>query len=116
MNEISVLSRIVPDGFKGVVMMLLWLLESSSMPISAQAVDPSKLPPVYSQEVDYERDILPIFAKSCVRCHGAERPKSGYRLDRPDLALKPGDYGPNILIGNSEQSPLVHYVARWYAN
>ena len=28
----------------------------------------------------FDRDIKPIFEQSCLRCHGAEKPKSGFRL------------------------------------
>src|SRR5487761_2367583 len=46
------------------------------------AVDLSKLPPPAQQQgVTYAKDIRPIFEASCFRCHGAERPKAGLRLD-----------------------------------
>ena len=46
-------------------------------------VDISKLPPASSKtDVTYAGDIKAIFDKSCVKCHGAEKPKKGFRVDR----------------------------------
>ena len=46
------------------------------------SVDTSKLPPASDQkDVTYAKDIKPIFDKSCVKCHGAEKPKGKLRLD-----------------------------------
>src|SRR5437870_3129035 len=39
------------------------------------AVDTSKLPPPANVKVDFARDIQPIFERSCLRCHGPEKPK-----------------------------------------
>ncbi len=73
--------------------------------------DVSKLPPAASGTVDYGRDILPIFEKACFRCHGPERPKSGFRLDERGAALKGGENGVAIIPGKSAESPMIHYVA-----
>ena len=78
----------------------------------AESVDVSKLPPPSAAKIDFDRDIRPILEKSCLRCHGPEKPKGDYRLDRADLALKAGEHGPAILPMKSEQSRLIHFVAR----
>ncbi|MBI3209829.1 MAG: hypothetical protein HYZ37_13160, partial [Candidatus Solibacter usitatus] len=44
-------------------------------------IDPSKLPAAAQTAIDFNRDIRPLFERSCFRCHGPERPKSGFRLD-----------------------------------
>jgi hypothetical protein len=75
-------------------------------------LDESKLPRASSVRVDFTRDIKPILDTSCIRCHGPEKPKSRYRLDNREAALKGGDDGIDILPGNSGKSPLIHYVAR----
>jgi hypothetical protein len=80
--------------------------------LSAAELDPSKLPPAAQVTVDFEKDVKPIFEKTCFRCHGPERPKSQFRLDNRDLALKGGDDGVDIIPGDSAKSPLVYYVAR----
>ena len=63
-------------------------------------------------KVDFARDIKPIFESICWRCHGTERPKSHFRLDNRESALKGGDNGVDIHPGDSAKSPLIHYIAR----
>ncbi|MCW5555684.1 MAG: hypothetical protein KIS67_26440 [Verrucomicrobiae bacterium] len=74
------------------------------------AIDPSRLPPPANVAVDFDRDVKPIFAESCLRCHGPERPRSRFRLDNHHSALRGGDLGVDILPGDSANSPLIHYV------
>jgi mono/diheme cytochrome c family protein len=85
------------------------LLSFSSL---AAEVDISKLPAPAARPVDFDRDVKPIFDQSCLRCHGPEKPKGGFRLDNRESALKGGSEGVDILPGRSAESPLVHYVAR----
>jgi len=76
-------------------------------------VDPAKLPPPANQQIDFDRDIQPILDTSCLRCHGPEKPKSHFRLDNPESALKGGDNHTNDIVpGDSGQSVLIHYVSR----
>jgi hypothetical protein len=76
------------------------------------AVDVSKLPPASDKTgVTYATDIKPILDKSCIKCHGAERPKARLRLDSLEGALKGGEDGKVVLPGNSAGSMLVHCVA-----
>ncbi len=78
----------------------------------AAELDASKLPPPAKVQVEFDRDIKPIFEQSCWRCHGPERPRSHFRLDNRESALKGGDNGIDIVPGDSAKSPLIHYVAR----
>jgi len=76
-------------------------------------VDTSKLPPpATKQGVTYASDIKPIFEKSCIKCHGAEKQKGKLRLDSLEAALKGGQDGKVVEPGNSADSMLVHNVAR----
>ncbi|MFO1477046.1 MAG: c-type cytochrome domain-containing protein [Verrucomicrobiota bacterium] len=62
--------------------------------------------------VDFARDIRPILESSCLRCHGLERPKSGFRLTSREAALKGGDNAADDIIpGDSRRSRLVEYVS-----
>ena len=79
--------------------------------VFAAEIDVSQLPPPAPVQIDFARDIKPILETSCLRCHGPEKPKSKFRLDSRQAALKGGDEGVDILPGNSAQSPLIHYVA-----
>lgn len=76
-------------------------------------VDASKLPPVADKKgLTYAKDIRPLFEASCLRCHGAERPKGGLRLDSLEAVLKGGEDGKVIAPGDSKKSLLVAAAAR----
>ncbi len=63
-----------------------------------------------ARPVDYLQDVKPVLAKHCVACHGAEKQKSGLRLDSVALAKRGGDTGPAIEPGKSAESLLVQAV------
>ena len=76
------------------------------------AIDVSQLPASLARPVDFAKDILPIFEKSCFSCHGPDKQKGDYRLDSPAAALKGGEnYTPAIKPGDSANSPLIHLVS-----
>lgn len=59
------------------------------------------------EQIDYVKQVRPILQKHCYSCHGAEKQKSGLRLDIKTLAFKGGDgFGPAILPKNAGESPL----------
>src|SRR6266849_5584055 len=68
--------------------------------LSALAADP----------VDYLRDVKPILSQHCYSCHGAQKQKSGLRLDTAEAARKGGNLGPAIVPGKSEESLLIKAV------
>ncbi len=68
--------------------------------------------PAVGRAVDFVREVQPIFEKNCVKCHGPEKQKSGYRLDVRAVALTGGEeHAPNIVPGKSAESPLIRFVA-----
>jgi hypothetical protein len=78
----------------------------------AADVDVSKLPPASSKkDVTFAIDIKPLFERSCFKCHGEEKQKSGLRVDSVEAIKKGGDNGKVIEVGNSGKSSLVHTVA-----
>jgi uncharacterized membrane protein len=80
---------------------------------TAKDVDISKIPPASAQKgVTFAKDIKPIFEKSCVKCHGAEKPKAKLRLDSLESTLKGSADRKVIEPGDSAKSVLVHGVAR----
>lgn len=88
------------------------LATASAGAAEAKKVDTSKLPPAATATgVTYAAHIKPILDKSCVRCHGAEKPKGKLRLDGLESSLKGGASGKSIVPGKSAESPLVHYIA-----
>jgi hypothetical protein len=77
------------------------------------AIDVSKLPPPSDKQgVTYEKDILPIFKASCIRCHGEEKPKGHLSLDTLEGVLKGGKDGKVVVPGNSAKSDLVVAISR----
>src|ERR1700704_5674287 len=53
--------------------------------------DLQKLPPPATRRIEFSRDVEPILERSCLRCHGPERPKSKFRLDHRATALQGGE-------------------------
>lgn len=81
--------------------------------LSAADVDVSKLPAASTKTgLTFDKDIKPIFDKSCIKCHGAEKQKGKLRLDTLEATLKGGENGESVVKGNSAKSPLVHTIAR----
>jgi hypothetical protein len=91
-------------------MVVLSLL--SAQGAEKKAVDVTKIPPPSDKTgVTYATDIKPLFEKSCVKCHGAEKPKGRLRLDSLEGALKGGEDGKVVLPGDGAGSMLVQNVA-----
>jgi ankyrin repeat protein len=83
------------------------VLMTMTIPFAAAQV---KLPPAASGKVDYKQDIQPLLAQKCYSCHGPEIQQAGLRLDLRQNALRGGDYGPVIKIGDSAASKLIRRV------
>ena len=74
--------------------------------------DLAKLPDPAARAVDFAKDIRPILQERCLKCHGPEKQKGGYRVDVKETALTGGDdHAPNIHPGKSGESPLIQFVA-----
>ena len=63
-----------------------------------------------SAQVDYVRDVKPIFAKHCYRCHGASQQKGGLRADTVAFLKEGGDTGASLTPGDSRASVLVQAI------
>ena len=71
----------------------------------------AELPPPVEGEVDFQRDIQPLFAQRCTACHGEAQQLSGLRLDRRAAALRGGYSGPVIVPHKSAESRLIRLVS-----
>lgn len=80
---------------------------------AAPAARPTTIPPASSKQgVAFDKDIKPLFDASCVRCHGAQKPKANLRLDSLEGVLKGSEDGKILVVGDSAKSKLVTAIAR----
>jgi mono/diheme cytochrome c family protein len=63
-----------------------------------------------ADKVDFAKDIQPILQKSCVECHGPEKPKGKRRLDTKEGAFKGGKDGVIIVPGKADESDLYRRI------
>ncbi len=85
----------------------LTLMISSSF-AADKKVDLSKIPAASTKAgLTYAAVIKPIFDHSCVKCHGAEKPKGKLRLDSREGALKGGEDGKVIVPGKATESQML---------
>jgi len=69
------------------------------------------VPTVSWAQVDFVRDVRPIFEAHCYDCHSGDTRKSGLRLDAKEAAFKGGDnHGPDIIPGEAAESPLIRFL------
>lgn len=61
-------------------------------------------------EVDYLRDVKPLLAARCVRCHGPGQQQAGLRLDTGHGVKTGGDSGAAVVPGQADESLLLHAV------
>jgi len=63
------------------------------------------------RNIDFVRDIRPIFEQHCYSCHSGDKQESGLRLDIRELAMKGGDnFGPDIVPKNVDSSHLIRLI------
>src|SRR5437870_2272461 len=60
------------------------------------------------EAIEYNRDVRPILAENCFRCHGPDSAarKADLRLDRREAAIQAGVFKP----GKPEESELVRRI------
>jgi mono/diheme cytochrome c family protein len=96
---------------KAVIRALALVVAVTCGRLAAAEIDLSKIPPPAPARVEFARDIQPLLAENCHRCHGAEKQESGLRLDLKAAALKGGDSGAVIIPNKGIESRLIHLVA-----
>src|SRR5262245_40076834 len=58
--------------------------------------------------VSFERDVKPVLARRCFRCHSPTAHEGGLRMDQPQSAVAKLDSGLHAIVsGHVEQSALV---------
>src|SRR6185436_9333358 len=77
---------------------------------AADAAAP-QLPPAATRPVDFTKDIQPMLALSCYKCHGEQRAEADLRWDLKESAMKGSDHGPVLVPGKSAGSRMIQLVA-----
>ncbi len=71
------------------------------------------LPPAATKQgVTYERDIKAIFERSCLKCHGPEKPKGKVSLHTLEATLASNVKNKVFKPGSSAESSVVKAIAR----
>src|SRR5882724_11489477 len=63
-------------------------------------------------DVDFEKEILPIFRRNCLACHSATEAQSDLVLESPQTILKGGSEGPAVVAGKASESRLLKLASR----
>jgi hypothetical protein len=97
-NARQVSIRVIPALLlAGALCSLLWGSEEGSQPVGRQ--------------IDFVRDVRPIFENNCYQCHDAAKHKGGLRLDSKSTAFIGGDSGePSIVAHQPDKSKLLQLV------
>jgi mono/diheme cytochrome c family protein len=69
------------------------------------------LPPPAAREVDFVKDIQPLFEAACVKCHAKGKAKGDFSLETRETFLKGGETGAGAVVGKSAESNVVKLVA-----
>lgn len=82
-----------------------WEKETSKIEVISEKKDLTKVSDVF-------RDVIyPIFKEKCIRCHGPDKQKSGWRLDSLEEAMKKGESGEKgVIKGDILKSNLIRVI------
>ncbi len=81
------------------------LIHSALVSWTARAADPDA-----ASRAFFEKEVRPLLAENCVKCHGPEKQKGGLRLDSRESVLQGGESGPAVVPGKLDESLLVDAV------
>jgi hypothetical protein len=73
---------------------------------AAKATAPSA---AIEDDVDFKKDVWPIFEARCMTCHGS-MDMGKFRLDSKERIMKGGMRGVAVVVGNPDESPLYQRV------
>jgi hypothetical protein len=107
-------SWISAAGTSWAVLALTQALPVGPAPGKPLAPEPAPPVPVPNgvQRIDFARQVKPILERSCVPCHGGEKPRGLFRVDGRDAIVKGGASGLAAIVpGHGEKSPLIAYVS-----
>jgi mono/diheme cytochrome c family protein len=65
-----------------------------------------------SETVSFKDDIAPWLTGSCLGCHGAQNPRSGFSMATFEGILRGGDRGDALVPGDADESLIIDLVLR----
>lgn len=72
----------------------------------------ASLPEPASHEIIFPKEIKPVLERSCIQCHGGDKPKGNFRMDSREALLKGGESKEAAIVpGKSASSQLVRFAA-----
>src|SRR5262249_11546311 len=87
-------------------------LGSGSDKPAARPTPPVPMPQREERKIDFARQIKPLLERSCVGCHGGEKPRGHFRVSSRDDLLRGGASGTAVVVpGDGEKSRLLDYVS-----
>lgn len=60
----------------------------------------------------FEKQVRPVLAGTCFRCHGADKIGGGLRVDSREALITGGETGASIIPGNPDESLLIQAIRR----
>src|SRR5207249_5537861 len=99
--EICLMSRIPHSP--GMLISIVWGLLCLSGAVQSA-------PPESDSAEFFEKEVRPLLAERCFKCHGGEKTKAGLRLTSRATILSGGDSGPAAVPGKPEESLLIQAV------
>src|SRR5215211_1802470 len=58
----------------------------------------------------FEKQVRPVLAEQCFKCHGPEKQKGDLRVDSLEALLKGSEQGPVIVPGKPGESSLIKSI------
>src|SRR5262245_29379307 len=96
-----------------VLVALIGSLVAASLGASSLSAAPIEIAEVKREgEVDFEKEILPIFRRNCLACHSATESQGDLVLESPQTILKGGSEGPAVVAGKGADSRLIKLASK----
>lgn len=61
-------------------------------------------------QVDFKRDVLPIFKRKCLECHGEKKQQGGLDMSSRRAMLEGGHSGPALVPGEPDESLMIELI------